>query len=150
MRGYDIDAYVNKKFNHLTLIKNLNKIDKQNSKLALFKCDCGKQKELVFTQVLNGKISSCGCLKKGKNSNLRLEDVRNKRIAYYMNNIQKKNKTGKTGISFVNNKYRARIYVYGKSIHLGYFDNIEDAIRAREEAEQEYFKPILNKYKTEN
>lgn len=58
MRGYNIDSYVGKKFNKLTLIKNLNKIDKHNSKLALFMCDCGNVKELVFTQVLKGRIKA--------------------------------------------------------------------------------------------
>lgn len=38
MRGYNIDDYINRKYNHLTLIKNLNKLDKHNSKLALFRC----------------------------------------------------------------------------------------------------------------
>lgn len=36
MRGYNIDDYINRKYNHLTLIKNLNKLDKHNSKLAFF------------------------------------------------------------------------------------------------------------------
>lgn len=73
MRGYNIDEYINKKFNHLTLIKNLKKIDKNNSKLALFKCDCGNIKELVFAQVLNNKVRSCGCIQghKSLESNLK-------------------------------------------------------------------------------
>lgn len=140
MRGYNIDEYVGKKFNHLTLVKNLNKIDKNNSKLALFKCDCGKEKELVFTQVLSGNVTSCGCLNKGKNSNLVSENVRNKRIDFCMNNLQKNNKTGQTGISVVNGKYRVRIQANGKSIHFGYFDDIDKATEVRKEAEQEYFK----------
>ena len=35
----------------------------------------------------------------------------------------------------------------GKLLIYGYFKDIKDAIRAREEAEEEYFKPILKKYK---
>ena len=28
----------------------------------------------------------------------------------------------------------------------GYFDSLEEAIKARKQAEEKYFKPILNKY----
>lgn len=121
MRGYNIDDYVGQKFNSLTLIKNLNKIDKNNSKLALFKCDCGNIKEMVFTQVLNGDITSCSCKNKGKHSNLAKKEVRNKRLEFCKNNIQKNNKTGYNGISIVNGKYRARIQANKKSVHLRIF-----------------------------
>jgi hypothetical protein len=51
------------------------------------------------------------------------------------------NTSGYKGIDFSkkNNKWRARIYK-GKEIHLGLFDNIEDAIKARELAEKEFVK----------
>lgn len=149
MRGYNIDDYIGKIFNHLTLIKNLNKLDKHNSKLALFKCDCGNVKELVFTQVLNGETTSCGCKNKGQNSNLTSAKVREKHIEFYKNKTQKNNKTGYTGISRINNKYRVRIQVNHKPKHLGYFNNLQDAIQARKAAEEKYFKLILEKYKAD-
>lgn len=121
MRGYNIDDYIGKRFNHLTLIKNLNKLDKNNSKLALFKCDCGNIKELVFTQVLSEEVTSCGCQNRGKNSNLTLKGVRNKRTRFNINNTQKNNRTGYTGISKVNGKYRVRIQANHKSIHVRLF-----------------------------
>jgi len=144
MRGYDIDKFINVRFNHLTLIKNLNKIDKNNSKLALFKCDCSNEKELVFTQVLNNQVKSCGC----RQGNLS-EEQRNKQsnsiIKFYSNNTTKNNTTGYTGISIVNNKYRVRIQVNKKPIHIGYFNTLDDAIKARKIAEEKYFKQILKK-----
>lgn len=146
MRGYNIDDYIGKKFNHLTLIKNLNKIDKRNSKLALFKCDCGNIKELVFTQVLNNNIKTCGC-KRGFLNQKAKEKQQNSLLTTYTNKAIKSNKSTKIrGISKVNNSYRVRIQINKKSKHIGYFDNIEDAIKAREEAEEKYFKPILDKY----
>lgn len=51
------------------------------------------------------------------------------------------------GISKVNDKYRVRINIDKKTVHVGYFDNVEDAIKARKKAEEKYFKPILDKYK---
>lgn len=146
MRGYNINDYINKKFNHLTLIKNLNKVDKNNSKLALFKCDCGNIKEIAFTQVLRNEIKSCGC-KQGKLSQEDKNKQQNNLLKTYTDGTIKSNKsTGICGISKENNKYRARIQINKKPKHIGYFDNIEDAIKARKEAEEKYFKPILDKY----
>ncbi len=53
------------------------------------------------------------------------------------------------GVNFykANQKYSARIMVNYKGIHLGYYENIEDAIKARREAEIKYFgefAPCLN------
>lgn len=55
---------------------------------------------------------------------------------------QSNNKTGYKGVSWHKHrkKYRARIFVEGKEISLGYFIEIEDAIKARDDAERLYFK----------
>lgn len=56
-------------------------------------------------------------------------------------NRQSNNSSGKTGISFREkyNNYRAYITVNRKQIHLGVFENYEDAVKAREVAEIEYY-----------
>lgn len=70
--------------------------------------------------------------------NLRVCDIRH-------NSINKKrmsnNKSGATGVIWEKsrNKWRAQIVVNGSSIVLGRFNNIEDAIAARQQAEIEYF-----------
>ena len=138
MRGYNIDNYIGKKFNHLTLIKNLNKINKDNSKMALFRCDCGNIKELVFTQVLNGEVKTCGC-KQGYLSKTSRKKQQKTILEFYKNNTMKNNKTGHTGIILINNKYRVRIQKNGKSHHIGYFNTLDDAIKARKKAEEKYF-----------
>lgn len=55
--------------------------------------------------------------------------------------IKSNNTSGYTGVSFSNekNKWRASIRKNGKSYTLGYFKNIEDAIKARKDAEKIYF-----------
>ena len=138
MRGYNIYDYIGKKYNHLTIIKNLNKIDKNNSKLILCKCDCGKEKEMVFTQVLNGEVKSCGCKQGYLSKRSRKKGIKN-RLEFYKNQTISSNKTGYTGISLVNGKYRVRIQLHGKSHHLGYFNTLEEAIKARKLAEEKYF-----------
>lgn len=141
MRGYNIDDYTGRKFNHLTLIKNLNRIDSHNSKLALFKCDCGNVKEIVFTQVLNGVVKSCGCKQGHLNKHSRKKQ-KETLLELYKNSTMKNNLTGYTGISIVNGKYRVRIQKNGKQHHLGYRDNIEEAIQLRAEGEKKYFENI--------
>lgn len=54
--------------------------------------------------------------------------------------VSKNNKTGYLGISTTpQGKYRARIMVNRKEIRLGNYDKIEDAIKARKQAEIKYF-----------
>ena len=56
--------------------------------------------------------------------------------------IKKNNTSGIRGIDYfkIAEKWRARITKEGITYTLGYFDNIEDAIKARIEAEDKYFK----------
>lgn len=51
------------------------------------------------------------------------------------------NNSGCTGVSWYKkaNKWRARIQVKNKEIHLGLFEKLDDAIKARKEAEIKYF-----------
>lgn len=57
---------------------------------------------------------------------------------------RKDSRTGKAGVTMVVTrtgkiKYRSCIMVNGKNIHLGYFYNLDEAIKAREEAETKYW-----------
>ena len=53
--------------------------------------------------------------------------------------VQRNSTSGYKGISLQNGRWTARIYYNKKQIFLGYFDNINDAINARKEAEEKYF-----------
>lgn len=58
---------------------------------------------------------------------------------------RKTNRLGHKGIDWskANNKWRARITVNKKTINLGYFSNLEEAIKSRKLAEEKYFKSLL-------
>lgn len=60
--------------------------------------------------------------------------------------VSKNNKIGVTGVSWekARNKWRATIKINGKRIHLGLFENLEEAIKARLEAEKKYFGEFSN------
>lgn len=59
-----------------------------------------------------------------------------------------RNKSGIRGVCWHKHKckWRASIGFKGKSIELGYFDNIEDAAAARKQAEEKYFKPVIEEF----
>jgi len=71
-------------------------------------------------------------------SNLRVVDV----VGNLRNHSGRSHNTsGSNGVDYYKayNKWRARIGVNGVSIHLGYFDKTEGAIKARKLAEQKYW-----------
>ncbi len=61
--------------------------------------------------------------------------------------LKSNNTSGVAGVSWNKklNKWRARITVKYKEIHLGYFNNIEEAIIVRKQAELKYFGEYRNK-----
>jgi hypothetical protein len=63
--------------------------------------------------------------------------------------IGKNNKSGFTGVSYNKSrkKWWSRLRVQGKTIYLGTFDRIEDAVKARKKAEKKYHIPLINEYK---
>ena len=56
--------------------------------------------------------------------------------------VQSNNKTGVTGVTFYEpyDKWNSQIALNGKHINLGYFSDFEDAVKARKEAEEKYFR----------
>lgn len=83
---------------------------------------------------IGGETSRNDCRK----SNLRIATKSQNSINKKM---QSNNSSGCVGVSFDNSKqkWRAEIWLKGKRIHLGWFKNYDDAVRKRQEAEEEYF-----------
>lgn len=59
--------------------------------------------------------------------------------------VKASNKSGQTGVTLFkpNGKWLAGITVDKRRVFLGYFDDMQDAIKARKQAEEKYFKPLL-------
>lgn len=58
--SYKIKDITNKRFGRLVAVKPTN-IRKSGSVVWLFKCDCGKEKEIKNCNVTSGHTKSCGC-----------------------------------------------------------------------------------------
>mgnify|MGYP000969605747 CR=1 FL=1 len=119
------------------------------------KCDCGNYTTARTFELINGSKKSCGCYRKDFNNiaiaiqhNIEHELKENTELSQLTSKLSKANTSGVKGVSWYEKikKYKADIQFKGKKIHLGYFDKLEDAAQARKEAEEKYFKPILEKY----
>lgn len=118
------------------------------------KCDCGNTIKLFPSRFLTGQTKSCGCLKASTSSKNMKKAAKstikdNTNIPKMLSHKpSKSNKT--TGIKGVfrnkKGKYVASIGFQHKKIYLGTYSTLIEAKKAREEAEEKYFKPILEKY----
>ncbi len=111
-----------------------------------WQCSCGNRIERPLHQVYPKGISCCPecCLKR---QSLHGSETRSENLVEGMNltsfqlrdildgRLTKANRSGIRGVSWAKNanKWTARGYRDGKAIHLGYFDNLEDAANARRE-----------------
>ena len=60
-----MDEYIGQKFNRLTVLGfDLEKEKEANHIYAICGCECGNIATYQITSVLNGKVKSCGCLKR--------------------------------------------------------------------------------------
>lgn len=86
----------------------------------------------------NGEIDHIN----GDRSDNRISNLRDVTRTINARNMKKSvaNKSGVTGVSFykASAKWQSRIMANGKYLHLGYFDNFEDAVSARKKAEETF------------
>lgn len=129
--------------------------------LWICKCICGNLFIANPSRILKGDLKSCGC-KKIKYTPANIEKAFTKHLTENIvegtnlqvlkyNKLKRNNTSGYIGVTWdkVRKKWRAQIRFKNKNIYLGRYTNIEDAIKARKEAEEKYFKPILERYNKE-
>jgi hypothetical protein len=143
---------IGRKFGRLTILKKTAEKSFSGAYLYRCKCECGKTITASLSNLKTKNVISCGCAFKesSKELNSRLEFYDGTNISKIKSKKRQKNNTsGYTGVSLNprSKKWDACIYLRGKTIHLGQFKRIEDAIRARKNAELEYFKPLIEEYK---
>ena len=144
------------RFGRLTAIKYTGE-KRGTNQLWLCVCDCGNEKITSTSDLGKGSTRSCGCLGL-ENSIENMEEANkanaekflkeNTRLNSLDQNISKNNTSGVKGVSWDKrrNKWIASLYLQGKYIVKKSYANKQDAINARKEAEEKYFKPILEKY----
>lgn len=144
------EKYVNQKKGELTIKSIIGMKEYSGAYQTFVKCECtcGKVIEAPLTHILAGQWNSCG-----HNSIKNLDKSKQAHIEgtyiYAIDgrkNVQKNSSTGYTGISKRGGKYRAYINFKKKQYHLGYFDNIDDAVKVRKIAKKEIHGLFLEWY----
>lgn len=140
---------VGKKFGELTVIKLS---DKTYNNVQLWECKCNCNNSIyVSSGALNsGDYKSCGCDRHIRRSEsvskyAQSQIIDGTRESALKRRTYKNNKSGHKGINWDNKrkKWRVTIGISGKQLHVGYFDNKDEAIAARKEAVEQYHKPYL-------
>lgn len=157
-QAHDLTGMV---FDRLTVIEKVECEKKSNGLRTawLCRCECGNtvihtQKELMHS---HGKVGSCGCKfkeylekprdleKMGFKNGTNVNSIRENRP------LNKNNTSGVKGVHWSSREetWIAVIGVQRKSITLGRFKNFDEAVNARKEAEEKYFKPLREQIENE-
>ena len=96
--------------------------------------------------LISGNTKSCGCAVDP--SKMLADCIDGTRLGAIRHHHRSDNTSGVTGVSWNKrrSKWEAYIRFQGKQIHLGLYDKIEDATKARAQAEEKYFKPFLDSH----
>lgn len=159
MKAAEAMALTGRRFGKLAVLCRDSRKDGGNW-YWICECDCGNRKSIRGTSLVrDGGTRSCGCDQRKMASetgrktvaeNARKQIERN--MSYRTNfqvienqNIPKNNTSGHKGVSWNKGKgkWDAYIQVQGCRKHLGRYSEYEDAVKARELAEEKYFKPLI-------
>lgn len=154
--GRPLKNFKNKKVGKLTVLKIVGK-SKNNGYIWRCECECGNIKDIVSTSLISGNTLSCGCYQKEEAKKGLIEKRKKNQVdstnlgLIASDKVRKNNTSGVPGVYFDKQKKRWRSYIrcQGKNYSLGLYDKFEDAVKARKEGEEKFFKPILEKYNIE-
>lgn len=137
---------IDKKFNRLTVLSE-SVADSHGQITYTCRCECGNIVEGIRGRDLrSGNTKSCGCLNKEKYvERINKNTVNHSNISYIKSKkLSVRNTTGVRGVCHTKRGlYRATICHKGKQIYLGEFSKLEDAVKARKDAEKIYFDSVL-------
>lgn len=141
----------------------LLKVIGTEGKDAICECECGTIKKIRKGSLTKRKAptKSCGCLRHKalvdagrmtieKNSKQQIETNKKYNTNFQVITSQKpprNNKSGMKGVRFRPDRKKWEVYlnIHGKRLHLGCYDTYDKAVAVRQEAEKEYYKPLINK-----
>lgn len=146
------------RFGRLVVISDTGKRYKNGITLWLCKCDCGNEIIVGKNSLMQGYQISCGC--KLRENGIKLAEAGmafdkkhnfkdGTKLNLITNDITyKSNTSGTRGVHFDKKRqvWVAKLMLRGEYVMIEHFINKQDAINARKEAEEKYFKPILEKY----
>lgn len=152
------DIVPGQKFCMLTVIERVSlPVARSNGVKTAYRCacDCGKETVVAGRDLRSGSIRSCGCFR----DKLALDHIeRDNTLGRYRGTVisaispeRPANKNSKSGIKGVywsdrDQKWVAKIGFRGKTITIGRYASVGDAARAREFAESNLYRPIIDEF----
>lgn len=139
------------RFGRLTVLEPVG-ISHHNVTVWRCLCTCGNLTDVRSDTITSGDVKSCGCL----TSDIIVERaalMRESNLAegtnlgnIKANKIGKGNTSGIRGVSWhrKTRMWQVRIQIKGQQVHLGYTLDLDEAKKMRLEAEDKYFKPLIN------
>ena len=121
----------------------------------LCRCECGTERVVLARSLTSGSSKSCGCDTRQK-AKARMEE--DNVLGRYQGTVvsairpdRPANKNSHSGVKGVywssrEERWIANIVLRGKKIVLGRYKDLEDARKARLEAEDKYYMPIIEAY----
>ena len=139
-------------FGRLTAIEKTDLRTKSGSVIWKCKCECGNDFQTSEDNLMQGNSKSCGCLRveHGKELVNQLQLVDGTSLSFLENRKSRKdNKSGYRGIAIRNNgRYAVTIGFKKKRYYVGMFDTFDEAMIARQEAEELLHDGFVECYRT--
>ena len=139
-RKYDRLDLTGQRFGRLTVLAPAENIGAMTAWRC--RCDCGKETVVTTAHLRSGWTTSCGCKPKGTFVDGTCVELIRSRT------IRKNNTSGVTGVEWVPrlNQWKAVLFFQGRRHYLGSYGKFEDAVKARQRAEEEYFEAFLEEF----
>ena len=137
-------------FGRLTALYPTERRDSKGSVYWHCVCTCGNEKEVTESGLVFGNYRSCGCLKQENQKNIskKLHRVDGTCIEILERRKHRcDNTSGFRGVyRMKNGKYRVDIGFKGRRFYLGSFEEFEDAVKVRLDAEKAVHEGFLKAY----
>ena len=154
---FKVNNLIGKKFDRLTAIECIREKKEHRGNIWKCQCECGNIINVSASDLLSGRVKSCGCLAKDHHYNRGKElsewaktscSVDGTNPYSFKTKIPKNNTSGVKGVIWDKKRgmWRAQIVFKGKNYYLGRYSKKEDAIKARKKAENSMFGEFLKWY----
>lgn len=149
--GHNFIDLTGQSFGELTALSH-NRGTKKVPSTWTCQCSCGSEMKVPGYALRAGVYKHCGCKRISKRDtvkkHIKPDRVNGTRISILKQKVHKDSTSGVKGVYRCNtrNKWVVRISLAGKSKHIGYFTDLDEAIKAREKAEEQYHKPIIENH----
>lgn len=148
-KNYSFADITGRRFHRLTALYPLKECGRRKSVVWHCLCDCGKEIDVSYNNLVYCNMKSCGCQKKEHDEKLGsfLTHVAGTSLDMIKSQkIPTNNTTGVKGVYLIKGKWVAKIVFQKRQYFLGTYTDFADAVRARKDAENTIRDGTVNHY----